>query len=135
MKNMLVVALLLSVLSGCTVGPKYKKPEFHPPATFYTQEQATNISAADLAWWELFKDPVLQNPDPRILHEQLRLAVGRIARRTGTRLARRYQIAVLPASWLRWEHFGTAVSGGCESHLLFLRLHHLLGDRPIRADP
>ena len=60
MRNMIAVALLLFLLAGCTVGPKYKKPTLQPPANFYTEQQATANSAADLAWWDLFKDPVLQ---------------------------------------------------------------------------
>ena len=60
--------------------PKYKKPEFHPPATFYTQEQASSNSAADLAWWELFKDPVLQSliRESFANNYDLRLAVSRV---------------------------------------------------------
>lgn len=80
MKNLLVVVLLLYVVSGCSVGPKYKKPEFHAPATFYTQEQASSNSAADLAWWELFKDPVLQSliRESFANNYDLRLAVSRV---------------------------------------------------------
>jgi multidrug efflux system outer membrane protein len=80
MKNLLVVVLLLYVVSGCSVGPKYKKPEFHSPATFYTQEQASSNSAADLAWWELFKDPVLQSliRESFANNYDLRLAVSRV---------------------------------------------------------
>lgn len=60
MRNVIAVALLLFLLDGCTVGPKYKKPTLQTPANFYTEQQATANSAADLAWWDLFKDPVLQ---------------------------------------------------------------------------
>jgi len=52
--------LLSCILCGCTVGPKYKKPTFQPPPGYYTEQQASASSVADLAWWELFKDPVLQ---------------------------------------------------------------------------
>jgi outer membrane protein, multidrug efflux system len=61
MRKLITVALLFSLLlTGCTVGPKYKRPTFQPPATFYTEEQSRQMSTADLAWWDLFKDPVLQ---------------------------------------------------------------------------
>jgi multidrug efflux system outer membrane protein len=54
--------LILSLLvTGCALGPQYKRPEFHPPDTYYTVQQSQQNSEADLAWWELFKDPVLQN--------------------------------------------------------------------------
>jgi outer membrane protein, multidrug efflux system len=56
----IIVALLPFLLAGCTLGPKYVRPTLQPPANFYTEQQATATSAADMAWWDLFKDPVLQ---------------------------------------------------------------------------
>jgi multidrug efflux system outer membrane protein len=49
-------------LTACTVGPKYQRPKVQVPATFRgaapdTEQQA---SMADLPWWEVFKDPALQ---------------------------------------------------------------------------
>ena len=75
------IALLpLLLITGCTLGPKYKRPTFQPPATFYTQEQATQTSIADLAWWETFKDPVLQGLIKEAFDKNydLRLAVSRV---------------------------------------------------------
>jgi len=75
-----ITLLPLLMLTSCTVGPRYKRPEFQPPATFYTEQQASAISAADQAWWELFKDPVLQD----LIREALKnnydyqLAVARV---------------------------------------------------------
>jgi outer membrane protein, multidrug efflux system len=66
-RNVAVVALPLLLLAGCNLGPKYKRPTVQPPANFYTTEQVSQISTADLAWWELFKDPVLQG----LIHEAL----------------------------------------------------------------
>jgi multidrug efflux system outer membrane protein len=60
MRNIIAVALLPLLFMGCAVGPKYVRPEIQPPATFYAEQQATANSAADMAWWDLFKDPVLQ---------------------------------------------------------------------------
>jgi outer membrane protein, multidrug efflux system len=58
-----IVVILLPVffMTACNLGPKYKRPEVQPPTTYYTEEQAKQVSIADLAWWDLFKDPVLQN--------------------------------------------------------------------------
>jgi outer membrane protein, multidrug efflux system len=67
MRRVITVALLPFLLVGCTVGPKYQKPALQPPANFYTEEKASANSAADLAWWDLFKDPVLQ----RLVREAL----------------------------------------------------------------
>jgi outer membrane protein, multidrug efflux system len=80
MRKVIAVLLLPCILCGCTLGPKYKKPTFQPPSGYYTEQQASATSAADLAWWELFKDPVLQG----LLREafnnnyDLRLAVSRV---------------------------------------------------------
>lgn len=61
MRKLFAVTLLPLVLAGCNLGPKYKRPALQPPANFYTAEQAQQTSIADLAWWDLFKDPVLQS--------------------------------------------------------------------------
>src|SRR5258708_13883864 len=69
MRKLVAVALLpLLSLTGCTVGPKYNRPTFQPPAIFYSEDQARQISIADYAWGDLFKDPVLQT----LIHEALR---------------------------------------------------------------
>jgi len=61
MRSVVAIVLLPFVaLMGCNLGPRYNRPTFHPPANFYTEDQAKQISIADMAWWELFKDPVLQ---------------------------------------------------------------------------
>jgi len=51
-------ALVVSVL-GCAVGPNYRRPELPTPPSFRdaAEEQA---SIADLPWWEVFHDDVLQ---------------------------------------------------------------------------
>jgi multidrug efflux system outer membrane protein len=54
------VALLVSlVLSGCMVGPDYRRPDLTMPADWRTGP-AQPSSLADLAWWEVFNDPALQ---------------------------------------------------------------------------
>ena len=81
MRKLAVVALLpLLSLTGCNLGPKYKRPTFQPPATFYTEDQAKQISTADLAWWQLFKDPVLQSLIREALENNydLQIAVARV---------------------------------------------------------
>ena len=80
MRKVIAVLLLPCMLCGCGLGPKYQKPTFQTPPGYYTEQQASATSIADLAWWELFKDPVLQG----LLHEafnnnyDLRLAVSRV---------------------------------------------------------
>jgi multidrug efflux system outer membrane protein len=49
-------------LAGCAVGPNYKRPAVNTPVGFRdaTNQVSTN-SLADLPWWGVFKDPVLQD--------------------------------------------------------------------------
>lgn len=80
MRNIIAVALLPLLFMGCAVGPKYVRPEIQPPANFYAEQQATANSAADIAWWDLFKDPVLQGLVREGLKNNydLQLAVARV---------------------------------------------------------
>ena len=52
-------------LTGCTVGPNYKRPNTDAPAAYHglTPEQAAGASTQSLAdqkWWEVFQDEQLQ---------------------------------------------------------------------------
>jgi outer membrane protein, multidrug efflux system len=80
MRRFIGVALLPLILTGCSLGPKYKRPEFHPPTNYYTEQQSKENSAADLAWWDLFSDPVLQALVREALAKNydLELAVSRV---------------------------------------------------------
>jgi len=81
MRKFAAVALLpLLLLTGCTVGPRYKRPTFQPPVNFYTEEQSKQLSIADSGWWDLFKDPVLQGLIRDALNNNydLQLAVARV---------------------------------------------------------
>ena len=61
MRRICTAAVLSLLLGGCTVGPKYTRPSLQPPTDFYAERQISTSSEADLAWWDLFKDPVLQS--------------------------------------------------------------------------
>lgn len=59
------LALGGGLISGCTVGPDYRRPAVPVPATYrgangIEEAQAQAASYADLPWWEVFQDPVLQ---------------------------------------------------------------------------
>lgn len=56
-----VFLLALVVVSGCAVGPKYKRPSVSAPDQFRFASNQTAISFGDLGWWQAFKDPVLQD--------------------------------------------------------------------------
>src|SRR4051794_18442475 len=54
--------LSLIVLSGCTVGPNYKRPNVNAPPAFRGASGGTEqASLADLPWWEVFKDENLKD--------------------------------------------------------------------------
>lgn len=84
----LTVILLIMVLSGCMVGPKYQKPVVQTPDHFNYYDTARQDSALNLEWWTLFQDPQLdtlirialaENRDARIAVariEEARAAVG-----------------------------------------------------------
>src|SRR5512139_2416517 len=59
--QILVFAAALS-LAGCAVGPNYKRPAVDAPTGFRdAPDQVSTNSLADLPWWSVFKDPVLQD--------------------------------------------------------------------------
>jgi len=64
--NLPAIALILAALlsSACTVGPNYKRPTVPAPAAFRAPQplppdQAASL--ADLKWFQVFKDPQLQD--------------------------------------------------------------------------
>src|SRR3954451_13119084 len=61
----LILALLLG---GCTLGPDYLRPNFLIPNSHRDAVPPVQAeSLADIPWWELFKDPVLQ----QLTHEAI----------------------------------------------------------------
>jgi multidrug efflux system outer membrane protein len=55
-----LLLLTLAFLPGCAMGPNYQRPALNVPVSYrFAHSQATN-SFGDLPWWELFKDPQLQ---------------------------------------------------------------------------
>ena len=53
--------VLASLTSGCApVGPNYRRPPVPAPSQFRFVESSQAASLADLPWWQVFEDPVLQ---------------------------------------------------------------------------
>ena len=48
------------LLSGCAVGPNYKRPSVESPEVFRNGNQSANAPYSDVAWWEVYKDDALQ---------------------------------------------------------------------------
>src|SRR5262245_16345315 len=57
-----VVSAFLVLLSGCAVGPNYKRPEMNSPSQYrFVEGPEEAASLADLPFWQVFDDPVLQD--------------------------------------------------------------------------
>ena len=82
MRRTLIAAVLLT---GCTVGPNYKRPAVQTPQTFRAPAPLPTDAAslADLEWWKVFKDPELQSlvKTAMVQNYDLRDAVARVGQR------------------------------------------------------
>src|SRR5215472_7614559 len=71
---------VFTLLSGCAVGPNYKRPVIDSPSAFRSQNQATNSPYSELAWWVVYRDDTLQ----ALIREavtnnyDLRIAIARV---------------------------------------------------------
>jgi multidrug efflux system outer membrane protein len=106
MRKIIVAAFLPILFAGCTVGPKYVRPAVQPPANFYAEQQATAASAADMAWWDLFKDPVLQDLIREALKNNydLQLALARVEQE-------RALVGVSRSQYYPQVAYGASISG------------------------
>ena len=73
-----VLVMSTGLLSGCAVGPDYRRPDALLPDRYLTQPRgAANITAHPLvsaAWWDGFDDPLLSSFVSRALAQNLDLA-------------------------------------------------------------
>ena len=56
----LIFALATIPMSGCLVGPVYKRPVVSAPVAFRGQANRDSLSLADQAWWTIYSDPLLE---------------------------------------------------------------------------
>jgi multidrug efflux system outer membrane protein len=81
MKAAAVVCVVAFLIGGCTVGPNYSRPTIPIPDHHRGALQAPQAeSLADIPWWELFNDPVLQELTRDALRNNydLRTAAARV---------------------------------------------------------
>jgi multidrug efflux system outer membrane protein len=72
---------LMLVVSGCAIGPNYKRPAVESPPEFRSAPAPVSTnSLADLRWWEIFNDGTLTNLISASLADNydLRIAVTRV---------------------------------------------------------
>ena len=89
MRRIVLIACAASVLTGCAVGPNYKRPDVPAPPQFRGGEsQPTANSLAEVKWFDLFQDDVLRglikealqaNYDIRIAAQRVLQAEGQVA--------------------------------------------------------
>jgi outer membrane protein, multidrug efflux system len=111
----LIAALVAaSLIAGCMVGPNYHKPDVQTPTAYRnlpenSQAEAQAASYADLPWWQVFPDPVLQDLIHTALKQNydLQTATERIN-------AARGQLAVTRSSLFPQVQGGANFEGGNE---------------------
>lgn len=88
----LAIILMVGFLPGCKVGPNYQRPDIPTPAAYRGPAENPQLSQAasfaDLPWWEIFKDPQLQdlirtalkqNYDLQVATERINAARAQVA--------------------------------------------------------
>jgi outer membrane protein, multidrug efflux system len=114
LQSLISVIFASSLIGGCMVGPNYHRPAVQTPSAYRDlaanpQVQAQIASYADLPWWQVFRDPQLQELI-RIALEQnydLQIATERIA-------AARASLAVARSSLFPQVSADANFSGGKE---------------------
>jgi outer membrane protein, multidrug efflux system len=84
-RRLTAVSLVVLLVSGCAVGPNYKRPNVDVPGAYRgaSPQQVTQSapeSLADLKWWEVFQDQQLQDLIHTALQQNydVRIAATRI---------------------------------------------------------
>jgi len=60
----LTIILSCAVISGCAIGPNYKKPNIDMPANYRSNlidRNGSSLSIGDQKWWDVFQDKKLQD--------------------------------------------------------------------------
>jgi multidrug efflux system outer membrane protein len=81
MRRLATALALTGVLSGCAVGPDYKRPDLRTPEGYYgSPGPASEASLADAKWWDVFSDPALRSLVEEALRNgyDVRLAAARV---------------------------------------------------------
>jgi len=81
MRRAVFGVIVAFLFAGCTLGPDYTRPTVAIPDNFRgLQGPSTPESLADVPWWEVFKDPVLEDLTREALRNNydLRTAAARV---------------------------------------------------------
>jgi len=79
MRRQLAFTLLTIILSGCMVGPDYRRPEVETPQNWRIEEKEAK-DLANTSWWEQLNDPVLNDLITSALKDNydLKIAAARV---------------------------------------------------------
>jgi NodT family efflux transporter outer membrane factor (OMF) lipoprotein len=106
-----IAAIALLNIAGCTVGPKYQKPQMMAPDAYKEASASKDWTPANPQdamlrgkWWEVFKEPELNQ-----LEEQLNIDNQNIALYFQNFVAARAQVAQARASY--WPTVSVGISG------------------------
>jgi outer membrane protein, multidrug efflux system len=107
--SLIALSLVMLLLSGCAVGPNYKRPSVNVPDTYRgavppEAQQPAAESLGDQKWWEVFQDKQLQDLIHTALQQNydVRIAATRI-------LEARAQVGIARADQL------PTISGGAQA--------------------
>ncbi|HTV41319.1 MAG TPA: efflux transporter outer membrane subunit [Candidatus Sulfotelmatobacter sp.] len=78
--NLCLPVMVLLLMTGCVMGPRYHRPATYPPDNFRFASGQTTNSLADLPWRDVFPDPLLQNLIAGVLtnNYDLKQAIARV---------------------------------------------------------
>ncbi|HEX9080468.1 MAG TPA: TolC family protein, partial [Desulfuromonadaceae bacterium] len=100
------ILLICLILSGCMVGPDYRRPEVEAPQSWrFAEKEARDL--ANTPWWEQFNDPALNELIVIAINENkdLKIAAARVEEFRG-----RYYVTRAPL----FPQIGAGASAGGE---------------------
>src|SRR5438552_18519945 len=82
MKKFLLLAIVV-LLSGCAVGPNYKRPTVSVPTDYRDSTPSPTAPGSSLGnekWWDVYQDPVLEDMIHTALKQNydVRIAAARV---------------------------------------------------------
>ena len=95
-KRLIAFAFGVIFLSGCAIGPNYKRPDLDLPAENQTEEDYSVFQ--NYKWWEMFEDETLNQLETQALqfNQDLRQAIARVDQaRAGVVSARADQLPMI----------------------------------------
>jgi outer membrane protein, multidrug efflux system len=129
-----IFLLSACMLSGCAIGPNYRRPAVQTPAAFHGPDQAQQTapqtaSFADLPWWQVFHDPQLQELIRTALKQNydLQIAMERVS-------AARAQLGITRSNQFPQVTLDPVFSGGKTDQNIKSNVFSLAGDVVFQVD-